>query len=773
MSSFHFFLAHLSFLAVASASLAEEVTIRAGGESGRGFTLSAGNDCLVVTPKHVVTKQNGDTARSILVQGSLNAQVEATLVRRHPDADLALLSLSDPTGVRCVDQDYTALPQGLQAVTRLESGIVKFFDVELEGENPPEIFVRSELELTKGFSGSSLYLNGDRIGLMYGLDRSTGLIRSYTLDYIYTALNIGQLRPMDVDTAIAALDRAIERRDGSLQGQHVAISTLTARGYTFKGSDLSGVSVEGAVLAGGDISNARLHFSSLASVNAAKLNLSGSGLRFGYLSEANLAQANLEGVFAPFLDAQDLSAPNASFARGNFMLADFRNADLKGADLSEAAFAFADLTGADLRGADLTGAYLTGAVLVDAKLDGATISETNLQGATLSGSELTKGQSEGACRHDASYRSGFEIRLMERWPSDRYDSGYQYDDLLEYSRLPWVGGMDDLSLRLCATSSDKAVAFNANYPANTSMHLDREYLDRAGRKTEAKDRLTAAIERIRRAREKTAIFSGTGSYLDDWVAMMQANAASADVTGTPIASSELIHLHLVKRGLLELSDDLLKRLYETRYRYERAVDSKFEGAMAAHSGWPRFFPEKAPLNDIPQEGFEAYKAWTDLRLASLSDMMTIPIPGCLRPKEGSQAAAFTTATGYLAATAEGTYFPGQVSWPRSSWATVIAQRAGGSERVVGAPVRTMAYAGKNPILFAFAKPYGSYFLELDAEVVEKMPDCTTETELDLKIIKAETDEAAGTAVLLFVEPQELRLFSGDELVAQGKLENDE
>ena len=233
MSSLRVATAAILMAFAATVAAAEDVSIRADGQTGKGFTLSAGNDCLVVTPKHVITREDGGVARIIEVQGSRNMQSEATVVRRHPDADLALLSLNTREAVRCTEQEFTALPSSLQAVTRLESGIVKFFDVALEGENPPEIFVRSELEVTKGFSGSSLYLNGERIGQMYGLDRRNGMIRVYTLDYIYTALDIGQLRPMDVETAQSVLDRAIEV---SKSGRPVVINAHIAASDFRKGS---------------------------------------------------------------------------------------------------------------------------------------------------------------------------------------------------------------------------------------------------------------------------------------------------------------------------------------------------------------------------------------------------------------------------------------------------------------------------------------------------------------------------------------------------------
>lgn len=766
MSSLRAALTIVCMLGSASMGVAEEVSIKAGGQTGRGFTLTSGNECFVVTPKHVVSREDGSLARVIEVQGSLNTQSEAVVVRRHPDADLALLSLNTPDAVRCGEQDYAALPLGLQAVTRLESGIVKFLDVALEGENPPEIFVRSDLEITKGFSGSSLYLNGERIGVMYGLDQRNGMIRAYTLDYIYAALNIGQLRPMDVETAQAVLDRAIENRDGSAQGQNVAISALNTQGYIFSGVDLSGVNLDGAVLADGDISSARLHFSTMINANASKLNLAGSGLRFANVSGANLSQSDMSGVFGPLLEAVDLSAPNAKMTGANFMFGNFRGANLQGADLSDATFAFADLTGADLRGANLTNTYFVGAVLVDAQLDDAILENTSLLGAVLAQTALDADQTSNACRHKGDTR-GFSVRLLERWPSDRYDSGYQFEDILEYTRLPWVTGLDDTSLPICASTQDLAVGWSAYSPTSIGMHLDREYLSRAGRSDQAKARVIKAIERAQAARVDRGIFQGSKAYVDAWVAHLEAAAASGEMTGRPFADSDILNLHLIKSGVVTLNDDLWQQMLRERHRFERAIGNSSAGDFQSNTAWGQFFPENAPFEEVQEFSIDAFKDWTQRRMENLGDTLVVRAPGCVRSSTDSALPAFSLATGYLATMPDGSFFPQQISWRKSSWARAIEAQLDGMGRFVGAPFRSLASQSAHPVGFVFPEEYRTYVLDITTDAATTISECSTNTELELGLVKIEQVENAGTSVLVYVEPRNLRIFDGGTVIAEG------
>lgn len=751
----------------ATVAAAEEVSIRAGGQTGKGFTLSAGNDCLVVTPKHVVTREDGGVARIIEVRGSLSTQSEATVVRRHPDADLALLSLKAPEAVRCAEQEFAALPPSLQAVTRLESGIVKFFDVVLEGENPPEIFVRSELEVTKGYSGSSLYLNGERIGQMYGLDHRNGMIRVYTLDYIYTALNIGQLRPMDVETAQSVLDRAIENRDGSAQGQNIAISALNAQGYKFSGVDMSGVNLDGAVLANGDMSDARLHFVSLADANASKLDLSGSGLRFGNVSRANLAQADLTGVFAPFLDATEVQSPNAKMTGANFFLGDFRGANLRGADLSEATFAFADLTGADLRGANLTNSYFVGAVMDNVLLGGAIFENTNLLAAVLDPKLLAAEQAKGACRHSGDTRGGFDVRLMERWPSDRYDSGYQFEDLFEYTRLPWVTGLDDTSLPICASSDDLAVGWHAYSPTNIGVHLDREYLARAGRAEKAKARVISAIGRAQESREKNGIFQGSKGYIDDWIATIESAATTGEISGKAFADTDLVSLLLMKNGIIKPDDEFWQTLLRERHRFENSIRNKEDEDFETSTAWGPIFPENAPYEEVKDLAMRPFQSWTERRLENLGTDMIVRAAGCVHEGPDDQTSTFSFATGYLATMPEGTYFPEQATWSSSAAARAIEGKLTTLERTVAAPVRVRSSQLRGPVLFVFPSLYKSYGLEISQTVADAIGECSTATELDIRITDVELTDDRTPSVLIHVEPVELRVYDGNEVIARG------
>lgn len=142
-------------------------------------------------------------------------------------------------------------------------------------------------------------------------------------------------------------------------------------GESLERADLSGLALEGAVLA-----NANLARADLTGANLSGADLKGANLTNACLKEAFLSGADLEG-------------------------ATLRNADLDGANLSGASLLEADLGRANLEGANLEGVKAEGArfpnaVLTDANLGKAEVNRANLKAAELSGAYLGGARLEGA-----------------------------------------------------------------------------------------------------------------------------------------------------------------------------------------------------------------------------------------------------------------------------------------------------------------------------------------------------------------------------------------
>jgi uncharacterized protein YjbI with pentapeptide repeats len=124
-------------------------------------------------------------------------------------------------------------------------------------------------------------------------------------------------------------------------------------GTTFRGVDLTQVSMRGAHAAG----------ATFTGDNLGQADLTGADLRGAHFDRASLVQTTLTGANA-------------------------RGASFRSADMTQSDDAGTDLTGADLGGADLSQATLTGAVLRDADLTLAGLSQADLRHADLRGATL-------------------------------------------------------------------------------------------------------------------------------------------------------------------------------------------------------------------------------------------------------------------------------------------------------------------------------------------------------------------------------------------------
>jgi uncharacterized protein YjbI with pentapeptide repeats len=303
---------------------------------------------------------------------------------------------------------------------------------------------------------------------------------------------------MDLSVALSLLDRASAARDGSRQGQVKAIESLLARGYEYAGADFSGVAFQGANLSGGVFRKAKLHAVELGKVDARGANFSGSGLRFGNLEAADFSGADLSASYSPFVYARGAVFRGANLSPTNLFGSDLRDTNLRDAKLRGAALAFADLRGARLDGADLTGAYLIGALLEGASLDDVTFDMTDVSGAVLDIARLSASQKRGLCQRSNNDVVGWRIDLIEKWPSNKYSTGFQFEQL--YTRGAAFRGFARKELASCDGPPDRAIGFDAAYPAQQSMHLDRAYLAKAGRQRRLVERVNAHAALIAEAR---------------------------------------------------------------------------------------------------------------------------------------------------------------------------------------------------------------------------------------------------------------------------------
>lgn len=183
---------------------------------------------------------------------------------------------------------------------------------------------------------------------------------------------------------------------------------------------------EGGSLAGRDLSNMDLSYTTFHKIDMAGVNLSGCNLTNTIFKETDLAGANLSGANLTNTMFMKANLTSAHFAGCNLNYvmfstpflakANFRGVDFssflgfsKGTDLTEAIFEKATLqktclsgvnaTGADFRGADVTEAQFQNASLRGAKFQNAKATLTNFESADITGVSFEGADVQGAWFH--------------------------------------------------------------------------------------------------------------------------------------------------------------------------------------------------------------------------------------------------------------------------------------------------------------------------------------------------------------------------------------
>ena len=573
---------------------------------------------------------------------------------------------------------------------------------------------------------------------------------------------------MELSLAMELVDRAREMRDGSNQAQGKALETLVANGFSFSGTDFSGVSMMRTKLDGADFSNGRFHFSSFEGAHLRGANFAKSGLRFSNAKDADFSEANLSGMYAPFFEAPGANFTLARLSGSSFFGANFRGADLSGADLSGAAFPFADLRDADLRGADLSGAHFIGTLLQGAKLRGAVFKGTNMLAATLDPDELTRSQRTGACRHRVHGRGYIEVHLMEKWPSDRYDSGYDFKsitDYVSYARGIKVSGFQDTSLPICTTDKESAAAFNAQFPTDERMHLDREYLSKAGRHQAALDRLKVFARRMSEARQDATLLTGTGDEKTRWLKEISAAVKKVKPIAGPYINSEQLLLLFLAEGFVDEKSIDWFALAQNRLGFEKTIREKYEGVFDRYSRWGPLFPDgEVSLEELPHEKVaDLYRQWTHSRMRNIGEGLIFQPASAFVTLEDRKEKTLSFNTGFLRRTAEG--LTTSNSWP--NWSTSYVEKiVGDLKRTKFAPVRVW---GIDRVIFVFPESYQDYGLEIPYGLEEALPKANPDLEVDLQIQKIERVSGKEGIVLVHVVPQQARLYKDGKLVHEGAL----
>jgi uncharacterized protein YjbI with pentapeptide repeats len=488
----------------------DPVFVRAGDEEARGVLRARQNECFAVLPLHFVERVGAIT----LVDHNGSKWEIANKQKDIFEPDLAVLRVPE---LRDCDL-WPAFDGFDETISNYLSGFLEIRSADGTSTLMPVSFRRQDAEtvsvkpsdpddeLRKMMSGSSLFISRDGkksfAGLLMWLDgeeQSVGTV--YQADDLTRSINsfFPRTAPeLDAATAQTMLDRAIDKRDGAMQGQVGAVESLIAHGHSFENVDLSGISLAGADLRGGTFDGASMDALDLSEVEGRDSRMVRGDLRFARLERGKFQKATFSQTYAPFVWGEAAVFDGADLAGATFFGGDLRKTSFRGANLRGAALAFADLRGATFDGADLTGAYLTGSVLDGATFENATIRNTEFAGAAANGINLTESQQRGACRHEARLEDDIDggldwwVELIEHWKSDQSSIGAKYERVMNSRGL--LQGFSEMALPPCSSETDVPPYYDAQYPATMRIHLARGYLGKARRRSAFQQRVQNQLD---------------------------------------------------------------------------------------------------------------------------------------------------------------------------------------------------------------------------------------------------------------------------------------
>ena len=181
-----FFLTFFSIFGTAKIAIASDVLLMSGGVRGQGTLQRRGNECIVITPKHVV--ENSDFG--VFATFPDRTETEAIVLERYAE-DIALLRLETQPSDGCPDRAFNE--NQLKAILnsaadgvlkrRDETGAASLLQVDISGYNEHRLIYieprSSSKSIKQGFSGSVLYINSQAVGMLINNEKSgneTGLV---------------------------------------------------------------------------------------------------------------------------------------------------------------------------------------------------------------------------------------------------------------------------------------------------------------------------------------------------------------------------------------------------------------------------------------------------------------------------------------------------------------------------------------------------------------------------------------------------------------------
>lgn len=562
---------------------------------------------------------------------------------------------------------------------------------------------------------------------------------------------------MDLSVALALVDRARTTRDGSNQGQGLAFQALLARGFDFIQQDLSGISLAGASLDGANFSASALHFLNIDDAKLRAANFTDADLRFATANNTNFSGAKLSNSFAVFFNGRGANFTGAKLQGANFYGADLRRSDFTDADLTGAVLTFANLEGANFTRARLTDSFLAGALLTTANLSEAKMDGADVLGAVRDPGTLSALQRNLICRHQVN-DIRFDLRIKERRESNRYSSGYEYENVSSLGDVVSMRAFKDKSLPICSAKPAKANGYSPRYPGELSLFLERSYLKNGNRFAMTSDRIKEFYSQLNTAFANGVFLTGDGQYRHAWIEQMKQRASSDEHEAIPMIDSDAVLVWLLSKGILRAEDIDWPSMARVRLTIERRRAERSELAK----GWGDFFPNDAVFDDLPEEAVPLFQEWTRHRASQLPNRLVVQTSSVLSKVEGSTVSRLVVSDGgYIRENLEGYSISTVNPWPQEA-IEIVKKFVDSAARARLAPAHVRL--ANNQCCFNSVLVFPKSFIHYAVTFPDNL-NVSEESVLELELVVdgIQRPTAENTA-LVYVSPREARIRD-----AQGKV----
>lgn len=609
-------------------SFSQDLLYIKSNEEGRGVLIEKNDQCYAVIPYHLIDKYRGE----ILVINQDEEIASAEYVTHYEEYDLAIVVIKNQGSIKCrgwvnysntneiIDNINTADLEILD-----ENGFKRVIPVSFKGKGKRIIKIKPtdpDDILMKTMSGSALFTRyeGEKrlVGILQSLDanlKNVGNvlqiddIQNITSDFFPT-----KIIKMNVNEAQIILDRAIERQDGTDQGQIEAIEALLANDFTFDNYSFSGLYLEKLNFLNGNATNSGFTGTMMSKCQVEGSNFNKSRFAFSTLNDANFRNTQMVDVYAPFLEAKNANFDGADLEGAYFLSGNFEGASFKNANLKNCVFAYCNLKDVDLRGANLTNTFFTTSLMFGTKFSPDTkFGNTDLNYAMGDWKTISEGQIANSCRCQNGNDFLFiNVQLIE-------SENWRYplkDEFLRFANTPNTSLKTCKVVRTYHDFEDKRLRFDPTSRYPIKIYFSEKFIQNGDRRKKFSDRISAHFDIIRKYGLNTEKYiNGKLDKGDAQISYIRKRIKNVRPKNRQYASRETLFLINLKKGVIHPdSVDWFRKAW-SEYNYP---DTNM---------WASIFDRTVPWVDVPIEKVDLFKQWTLNRSKYVNDSLMIKTKG--------------------------------------------------------------------------------------------------------------------------------------------------